>query len=98
MYVLRPLLNAMLVLYGRRKRLTHECCINESVSQSYVGKSVECCESSLKPVVIRNTYHYPRVLVYTNKLTTVSLLTVELKLAIFHRVANPNGAVTRTRK
>jgi hypothetical protein len=27
----------MLVL---RKRLTHECCINEGVSQSYVGKSV----------------------------------------------------------
>jgi hypothetical protein len=30
----------MLVLYGRRKRLTHECCIIEGVSQSYVGKSV----------------------------------------------------------
>ncbi len=26
------------------------------------------------------------------------LVTVELKLALFHRVANPNGAVTRTRK
>jgi hypothetical protein len=23
-----------------RKRLTHECCINEGVSQSYVGKRV----------------------------------------------------------
>ncbi len=23
-----------------RKRLTHECCINEGVNQSYVGKSV----------------------------------------------------------
>jgi hypothetical protein len=23
-----------------RKRLTHECCINEGVSQRYVGKSV----------------------------------------------------------
>jgi hypothetical protein len=30
-----------------RKTLTHECCINEGVSQSYVGKSV--CESSLNP-------------------------------------------------
>ena len=26
------------------------------------------------------------------------LVTVELKLALFHRAANPNGAVTRTRK
>jgi hypothetical protein len=26
------------------------------------------------------------------------LVTVELKLALLHRVANPNGAVTRTRK
>jgi hypothetical protein len=26
------------------------------------------------------------------------LVTVGLKLALFHRVANPNGAVTRTRK
>jgi len=26
------------------------------------------------------------------------LVTVELKLTLFHRVANPNGAVTRTRK
>ncbi len=26
------------------------------------------------------------------------LVTFELKLALFHRVANPNGAVTRTRK
>jgi hypothetical protein len=26
------------------------------------------------------------------------LVTVELRLALFHRVASPNGAVTRTRK
>ncbi len=26
------------------------------------------------------------------------LVTVELRLALFHRVANPNSAVTRTRK
>jgi len=26
------------------------------------------------------------------------LVTVELRLALFHRVANPNCAVTRTRK
>jgi hypothetical protein len=27
-------------MHSLRKRLTHECCINEGVSQSYVGKSV----------------------------------------------------------
>ncbi len=30
----------MLNASSQRKRLTHECCINEGVSQSYVGKSV----------------------------------------------------------
>jgi hypothetical protein len=29
----------MLVLY-ESKRLTHECCVNEGISQRYVGKGV----------------------------------------------------------
>ena len=36
------------------KRLTHECCINEGVSQSYVGKSVDTANSSTVPIMQHN--------------------------------------------
>jgi hypothetical protein len=35
-----PHVHVVLNASSLRKRVTHECCINESVSRSYVGKSV----------------------------------------------------------
>ncbi len=59
----------MLNASSLRKRLTHECCINEAVTQSHVGKSVVSLLSiptmseGQDPITTMSTTLQPKVMV-----------------------------------